>query len=306
MGIRDIQVYTDMKKILIIIVAFIAAAAAGFCQQEQNGALQDVTIKGELNLKVDSERPKLKMDFDTNDVVLPTVKTNDDFLNIKPRELLDLKASLSDMSLSSQTFAAYLDSIVPEPVVIFSPQARNDFTVSGWEFIVSDAKGESFHQFSGQGALPAQIVWSGRNSSNEMILPGKWYSYLVRLKDTLGRTHTVVGKPFNYTAILHQEPKGLVISISEQAVFGAAKESAAVTGDGALLLREAADIVKRHYTLPIKIEVYGDDKAVAAQRAKNVAGLLNGLLIFPDDRIATAGESQYVASHRVDIVIVNK
>lgn len=295
-----------MKNKLILISGILLAGIGAAALPAQESAVQDVTIQGEFTHKFGSERPKLQIEFDINKVVIPTIKTNRELLQKRPEELLDLQSSLPEILNSGQTISAHLNSIIAEPVSQFRIDREWDFKIVRWELIISDAKGESFYKFDGRGNLPEIISWSGRDHNRQMIQPGKWYSYLMRATDMVGRVHTVVGKPFNFDAIMHQEEHGLILSMSDIAMFTRDPEASEITEQGKLLLMETADMLKKYYTLPIRVEVYANNLATAGKRSKNIAEYLTELLIVPDDRIKTANHTAYVANQRINIVIVNK
>ena len=287
----------------MVIILFLLLVLVPLYGQETSGKLDEVVIKGEYKLKLDSERPKLRVKMNINEVIMPTIKTNEKFLNIKPNDLIDLRGSLPGVVSSERTIAAYLNNIFMEPVAKFNTEQGKELQIDTWKIIISDSKGEVFHQFSGKKNMQRTITWSGRNKQGQMLLTGKWYSYFVGIKDIYGRDYTTVGEPFKYPAIMHQEKDGLVITISDELMFSKNKEATGITNEAKLLLMEAADTIKKYHTLPIAIHAYSNSEKVASKRAENVNEYLCDLLLFPKDRMATAGSSAYIDQQRLDIVI---
>ncbi|MFH0948632.1 MAG: hypothetical protein V1833_06530 [Elusimicrobiota bacterium] len=305
-GITLRGIYPDSIGTLYGLCFLLFTLTSSLHSQEATGKLEEVVIKGEYKLKLDSERPKLKISIDINEVVMPTITTFNKFLNIKPEELIDLKSSLIGVVSSERTMSAYLNSIVVEPVAKFNIEQGKDLQIDTWEMVISDSKGEVFHSFSGEENIPRIITWSGRNKQEKIVSAGKWYSYFVRIKDVYGRDYTTVGEPFKFPAILHQEKNGLIVTISDEIMFGKNKESTGITNKGKLLLRESADSIKKYHTLPITVEVYSADESVATKRAENINKYLCDLLLFTKERMGVVGSSAYTDERRVDIVICNK
>lgn len=282
------------------------------------GLLPEVVIKGGEKSGVASEKPLLEVNVNADDPVLPVVEVEKEILQRQPESLRNPSAGFSNSLFNKNTLLPSRIRLARDPVKVFYP-LRDILAISpsqfqeigsGWEMTITDTEGHSFRKFSGKGLPPANIRWNGRSERGEIVEVGKSYSAVIGYKDTRGQNRNYVGEPFSFDGVIHQESKGLIISLDLSAVFISKKgssENEIIEESSLELLRETADYIKRYYfTLPISIECYSKDLKMSAVRAQAVSKILQSFLLLPRGEIPTAGFPSDLSSERIDIVITNR
>jgi len=285
----------------------------------QQGSLPEVIIKGGEKSSVRSEKPLLDMQVDLDDPALPTMEVEEDLLNRQPESLRNPRAGFSESLANQNTILPARIRLAKDPVKVFYP-LREIMAISpslsqeigtGWEMAVTDTEGHSLRKFSGKGLPPAQVAWNGRSERAEIINVGKSYSTVITYRDTRGQIRNFVGEPFSFDGVIHQESKGLIISLSIPAVFEPKKgfvEEEVIGDSGTDLLQESADWIKRYFfTYPIRVECYSKDANQATSRAQGIAKSLGAMLLLPRGEISANGAAiSNVNFERIDIVIANR
>jgi hypothetical protein len=269
-----------------------------------SGKMDDITITGEDKLKVKTDKPFIEIKMDINEVVKSTIETERKFLEKSPK-LINLQESVPKTLISSQTAMPYLTAIIREPIARFSLKILG-VKVNTWEFIVTDSKGKVFKKFTGKGAPPPFIEWSGRNPDNKVVKVGNTYSYLVNTMDEAGNPRTLIGSPFVINSLLHQEEDGLYVSISRKKLFEIERNRTKFIEDNVPLLKETSDYIKENHNLITRIDVYGENQPLALEQAKTAAKYFTDELILPADYLKFNGYEDIVENHRIDIVIKNR
>ncbi|MFC1546736.1 hypothetical protein ACFL4O_03350 [bacterium] len=292
-----------MKHIIMSFIFVFCFVSLSFAQS--SGALEDVTVKGDLALDIKSKKSQINLayDVDINSVMKHTIVIDQRTLNAKPYELLELKTVLPSFIVSKRTIASYLNTIIEEPLVEFKFNMAGDPDVYAWELIISDATGDEFAIFDGGKKFPQSIVWSGRDYDDWMIIPGKWYSYVIKIYNSVGDIYTIPGETFSFPAIFYTEGYEKIISIATEELFGKNENNKKITKEKQLLLRETADYAKRYYPESVDVIVYDTNEDIAVKRAQVIAKYLAELLFLEEDEIFFTGEPAYITDTRVDIII---
>ena len=136
---------------------------------------------------------------------------------------------------------------------------------------------------------------------------GRAYSPVYMFTDPNGTPYTRVGEPLRFKGIVHQERDGLHLSLDSASLFGAGKTAQKLEGDGEIILRSAADLVKRRYAgIPIRVEVYGATKELADLQADIIERMLTKeLMLLPQD-ISTDSLRVPYTDQRVEIILLNR
>ena len=285
--------------------------------QAQQGNLPEVIIKGGEKSALGSEKPLVDVQADPDEPVQPALDVEEDLLKRTPAALHDPRTSFFPSLASQNTIIPGRIRLARDPVKVFYP-LREIMAISpslsqeigtGWEMVITDTDGRSIRKFSGKGLPPATVPWNGRSERGEIMGVGKSYSTVIIYRDVRGQARNFVGEPFSFDGIIHQESKGLIISLSVPALFENKKtgEGESVSASGMGLLQETADYIKRYYfTYPVKVECFSKDDATANGRAQLVAKSLGGLLLLPRGDIAATGTFTDAVNERVDVVIANR
>jgi hypothetical protein len=285
--------------------------------EDNQGNLPEVVIKGGEKSAIGSEKPPLEIQSDPDQPVQPVLEVEEDLLKRQPEGMRNPQAGFFPSLASQNAIVPGRIRLARDPVKVFYP-LREIMAVSpslsqeigtGWEMVVTDTEGRSLRKLSGKGLPPATVPWNGRSERGEIIGVGKSYSTVIIYRDVRGQARNFVGEPFSFDGIIHQESKGLVISLSVPALFDNKKtgEGEAVSYSGMELLQEASDYIKRYYfTYPVRVECYSKDDATAQSRAQVTAKTLGGLLLLPRGEIPSSGTFADSINERVDIVIANR
>lgn len=297
---------------------FSSAAEKKDSQGSSQGQLPEVIIKGGPTTGVSSEKPELKLEFNRDEAVLPAVELEEDLLKRQPESLQNPRAGYAESLSNKRVILPARFRLAKDPVKVFYP-LREIMAVSpslsqeigtGWELVVTDSEGRPFRRYSGGGLPPGNISWNGRGDrGGEIISVGKTYSTVINYKDTRGQPRNYVGEPFSFDGVIHQENRGLEISMAPSALFTSKKsyEGETISDSGVELIREAADWIKRHYfTFPLRVECYAADSGVALSRAQAVAKTLASILLLPRGEITANGTSAELAKERINILIANR
>lgn len=329
-----------MKKILIFFCLFLIIFVVNIFAVDNS--IQEITIKGDLTLQLSSQKPKLNIDFN-RDSVLQNISNIESIIVDIPQgsaELDDVLPALPSIIFSKNPINPFLINISQEPVLNFTLTNSPNFKAKKWKIDVTDLKGAIFATIKNNDSLylklkqkiksifnsnllvlPSNIQWSGKNKNNEMLIPGKWYSYNLLVSDEFGYDYTIKGNNFKLKGVFYSKGSRLkIISLSLSDIFDFDQNSDTlnIKQDGEYLLREAADILKYYYSNNMNIVIYDSIEKIAIERAKKIFNL-----IFPTKNIMADGKMlpnvnesmakanirfipSYISDYRIEIEIVIK
>ena len=144
-----------------------------------------------------------------------------------------------------------------------------------------------------------------------MMEVGKNYSTVLICKDNRGQSRNLISKPFWFEGILHQEAKGLFISLSPNALFKEKEETTdqiKISELGVELLKESADWIKRYaFTLPLEVEYYFvKEEPLAQTKVQIISKFLSDQLILPLERIPFRTVPSQKNSEEIALIIGNR
>ncbi len=282
------------------------------------GQMENVDVIGGQKTGVSSEKPILEIEMNQDEPVQTILEPEDELLRRQPESLRNPRAGFAESLGNSRTVIPGRIRLAKDPVRVFYP-LRDIMAISpalsqeigtGWEMVVTDTEGRPFRKFSGRGIPPTTVPWNGRSDRGEFATVGKTYSTVVTYKDTRGQQRNLVGEPFSFDGIIHQESKGLIISLALSSLFEPKKgfaETETIGESGLDLLQESTDWIKRYYfTYPVRVECYSPDANLAVSRAQAASKVIGSLLLLPRGEIAANGTTSDAVSGRIDILIANR
>lgn len=304
----------------ILLLPFLLVSAARAADQ---GVLPDVLIQAEEKRPVGREKPPLEIEVKEDDPLESALKTEDEVRFRIPSEVAKSTAFVPGVSNSplvavpstnwillpwkgelARTFKPLKD------LTAVHPQAAKDGKGGKWDLIVADSGGKVFRKFSGEGLPPAALDFDGKSDRGEWVRAGQAYTPVLTYVDSAGRSRTAVGKPFALAGLSLQDAGGTVISLASRLLFVKESGSPALSAQGALLLREAAQLVQRHYPgLGLQVAVYHSrkDPAWVQSAAKACsAELSKRLLLKPDAVGVKAAPGSSDLDERVDLVVLHR
>jgi hypothetical protein len=303
--------------VIVIAVSFIFSLAIA----QEKGKLQDVIIKGEKSLKLDSEKPHLDVPVEENKQIYESLETEEEILLKKPTGWeKQPKDSLPELSKSPQVVVPCTHHLRGERVYIFNPLKdlqsvlkETDLKkkkLARWEVLIVNDAGQPFRKYSGQSLPPEKIVFDGRDENGRVLEVGYSYSTVLRYYDVSGGVHTSVGNPFIIQGLVHQENEGFFISLNFNVLY---KEEPSVLKKreysklGKELFKEAAGWLKKNYfTFPVKVVVYNKNKEIARITAKEISEELAQILLRLKKEVTYEGKMTEKSLGRVEIIVNNR
>lgn len=279
---------------------------------------QEVVIKGEGGSKLKATKPPLDLVVDPFDSIRESLKPDQQMLLAESPLTVVWRRTHPEFLRNSRVIQPWRTLFSERPGFVFRPRDQL-FEVLGrkiepreakrfqWELSIADEEGKVFQQYEGSGAPPEEILWTGQNEQDEWLRAGKAYSPVYKFTDPSGTPYTRAGKPLKERGVVHQERNGLFISVDSTALFGGAKESGTLQGEGEGILRAAADYIKRrHPGVPLRVEAFSSTRELAERQAQTVTDfLVRELMLMPQDISSEARKEPY-SEQRLDIVLVNR
>ncbi len=312
-----------MKVIASILILAVGASAqtppAAPATPAPGGMPAEVVIKAEGGTKLSDQKPPLKIEIDPFETIRPSLKPDENLL-----------LAVSPLTVSWRR--THPESLMNERVIqpwrtTFSQRAGISFRIKdqletllggklepkeakkwGWSLTIADEEGRVFHNYSGSGDPPEEMLWSGQNEQNEWVRAGRSYSAVYTFTSPDGSPRTTVGKPLLFKGIVHQEDTGLHISLDSSALFGTGKSASELQGPiGPDVLRSAADLVKRKFSgIPISVRVFANTKELGEAQAKTVQEYLLRELMVANRHIGVDATRAPFSDQRVEIVLLNR
>ncbi|HET7226596.1 MAG TPA: hypothetical protein VFK69_12885, partial [Candidatus Eisenbacteria bacterium] len=178
---------------------------------QEGTVFHTLTVEGEDRIHVDFERPPLELDLDPVKVPGLDLGSARDVLDRTTPDLVTPLTSTSTADRSPYLAHPWLSQFGSGVVAKFHPDARG---VERWKLVVANAKGTPVASFAGRGEPPHEIVWDGRSTTGEPVLPGLTYSYVFEAYDKAGNKRNVVGEGFRVSAFRTVGPQGSTLAFS--------------------------------------------------------------------------------------------
>lgn len=178
---------------------------------QEGTVFRSLTVEGEDRVHVEFERPGLDLDLDPVKVQGLDLGSARDVLDRTTPDLVGPLTRGSAAERSPYLAHPWLSQFGAGAVARFRPEARG---VTRWTLTVVNARGQAVASFSGRGEPPREIVWDGRSTTGEPVLPGLTYSYVFEAYDRAGNKRNVVGEGFRVSAYRAAGPGGPVLAFS--------------------------------------------------------------------------------------------
>ncbi|MBI4062759.1 MAG: hypothetical protein HY401_00480 [Elusimicrobia bacterium] len=306
-----------MIKILTVLLLSLGLTSARSEQTPPTEAGQstEVVIKGEETKKVTSEKPPPDIPIDENEALEKTLRADDTLFLTKPFLLTGWKNTFPSSLFNPRLVQPWRTSIsqalqfnLAERLARVVKVSRSKHMPILWTLTVVDQEGQVFQRFEGSGQPPSLLVWNGQNDRQEWVEAGQSYSTIFAFKDPIGVPYTDVGESLEILGFVHPGERGLHMSLDSKLLFGAQKDQTEVKFQGGKnLLRAAADFIKRsHYQLPLTVEAYAENMAIATKQAQALKSYLLEELVVPEGLIEAAPKIAPFAERHAEILIHTK
>ena len=280
-----------MKKYIIIGVICMFTIT-GFAQEE----ISKEVIKGKYLGKIEEKKPPTELKYDIFEVVEPYGIEGSNIYDAELQVHSEISSTPLPILASNQIRKPWLANILTLPIKISNISVEKD--VKQWELVVTDALGEVFRTFAGMGNPPEVIEWDGKDSKDNMIDPGRNYSYYLRAIDKENESSFQLGKKVKFPALYWREEFNSVVRLDGRIVFE--KNSATISEAGKDLLEEAADYVRKDIDKRLRVIVYSQNENLAMERTKKIANFLLDRIILPEKAVASVIGYESVGDKRTD------
>jgi hypothetical protein len=268
--------------IILIFSGFVFSEEAK--QEQQSGDSSEVVIKGQLKIKVETEKPDIEVSTDINDVADEAVKTEEVFLGLSPEDIKDIKLSIpQEVNEERVNYYPELTSIETQPIFVISPKLKTATEMDKWEFKVTDPTGRAVYLIKGGGNLPDKIIWDGFDRDGQILKLNVPYLYMLTYVDKAGNPGNIMRKePKIVNAIKYNKDGKLYIEISHKVLFDA-KRKEEITDEGEKLIKEVENYLKSYNKFPVTIKFYSEDKELGEDQARAVEKILVDDLKIPKE-----------------------
>jgi hypothetical protein len=308
---------------LSLLLAVAAAAQTPPAQQPSApGSLPtEIVIKadGAAGGKLSNSKPPLRIDVDHFETIRPSLKPDENLLLAVSPLTVSWRRTHPEFLMNERAIQPWRTTFSQRPGIAFRVLDQLETALQrklepkegrkwGWSLTVADEEGRVFHNWSGSGDPPEELLWTGQNDQGEWVRAGKSYSAVYTFTSPDGSPRTSVGKPLLFKGIVHQEDTGMHVSLDSAVLFGTGKNFAQLDGASAKdLLRSAADLVKRRFSgIPIAVRVFANTKELGESQGKAVQEFLLRELMVSSRNVSVDAARAPFSDQRVEVVLLNR
>jgi hypothetical protein len=264
----------------LILIAFL------FLQGTQTGEheIGEEVIKGEVELKIEDRKIELWPDINPFAPLDSVISQERYLFDEKLYRTID-ELNTPILYLHSEYLRVPLVSrFMYGSIALFIP--RFEKTVSSWELIITDTKGEIVRKFAERGLPPSSISWDGRTDKGEMSNMGETYNYVFKAFDAVGNPTRIAGRSYKFNGIVYDEKDTKIVAIAASELF--AEKTSTFSQDATPYVDEAANIVKENFRREVVVYSYSESEALARSRGNAVMNALIQRTVLPEEAIKTA------------------
>lgn len=320
-----------MKIVLVLAVSIVFAVRAAAegpnlpgtktaAPASTGGMPAEVVIKAEgAGAKLNDAKPPLKIDVDAFETIRPSLKPDENLLLAVSPLTVSWRRTHPEILMNERVIQPWRTTFSQRSGIGFKIKEQLEALLGGklepkearkwgWNLTIADEEGRVFHNYSGSGDPPEELLWTGQNEQGEWVRAGRSYSAVYSFTSPDGSPRTTVGKPLLFKGIVHQEDTGLHLSLDSSAMFGTGKTSSELQAPaGPDLLRSAADLIKRKFTgIPISVRVFANTKELGDAQAKTIQDFLLRELMVATRHIGVDATRAPFSDQRVEIVLLNR
>jgi len=299
-----------MKKkfTFVFILSFIFCIFLYAEEQQSNttDASKEVIVKGQLKIKIETEKPEITIKTNSNDVAEAVVKTEESFLGLSPSDVKDIKLGLpSVINETRPEYHAYLNNVESQPIFKVIPKVPSGIEMEKWTFKITDPTGATVMMQKGSGNLPSKFEWDGFDNNGNMLKLNAPYSYLLSYMDKAGNPGSVRKKePKIVQVIKYYKDSKLYIEASNSVLFDKERKDR-FTDKGKEIITEIEDYIKMSNKFPVEIRVFSEDADMAKEQADSLIRIFENSLKISRDKfnIKTYKDTSTPKNYRMVFVI---
>ncbi len=176
-----------------------------------------------------------------------------------------------------------VSSLMYGSIALFIPKFEK--TVSSWELVITDARGEVVRKYSQRGLPPPTISWDGRTDRGEMCNMGEVYNYVFTAFDALGNPTRITGRSYKFNGIVYEEKGSKVVALSCGALF---EGNTSVLGSEANgYIDEISNIIKERFKKEVVVYSYSENETLAKARGEVLMNEIVKRTVLPEKAIKT-------------------
>lgn len=262
---------------------------------ESGKQFNNITVEGEDRVRVNFDRPELKLDVDPSKAPGLDWQSVWAALGSDEFNFVDPVLSRSVYERSPYAPRPWLDSMNDGPVARFRPEVNG---VEKWGLEVADSRGKTVARFQGNGKPPKEITWDGTTIDGGAARSDLTYSYVLNATDKAGNKRSFVGDSFQIPPHVAQNKEGMSMS------FSVPVESATDRVPDAVVLEAATRLNQNVATnVPVKVEVTASTFNLAKSIADEVVATLQPHLYGEPARITVLTNVDTGGAERASVTI---
>lgn len=169
-------------------------------------------------------------------------------------------------------------------IALFIP--RFEKTVSSWELVLTDSRGEVVRRYAERGLPPTSISWDGRRDNGTMCNMGEVYNYVFNAFDAVGNPTRISGRSYKFNGIVYTEKGSRIVALASQTLF--AEGTTSLMPAAAEYLDEVSNIVKDYFKKEVVVYSYSESEPLAKQCAEVVMNEIVKRAVLPPSAVLTA------------------
>lgn len=264
----------------VILIAFLFMQGAKTSDHE----IGEEVIKGEAELKIQDRKillwPELKPFAPLDSVISQEKYLFDEKLYSTIDELNTPILYLHSEYLRVPLLSRFMYGTI----ALFIP--RFEKTVSSWELVITDTKGNIARKFAERGLPPSSISWDGRTDNGDMSNMGETYDYVFTAFDAVGNPTRIAGHSYQFNGVIYDEKDTKIVAVASSELFN--EKTSTFSHDARGYLDEAANIVKESFKREVVVYSYSESEALAKSRGNAVMNALIERIVLPEVAIKTA------------------
>lgn len=237
---------------------------------------ESITIEGEDRVRVQFERPLLKIDLDPASAPGLNWESVWDVLGAESFDFVEPVLARPAFERTPYAPRPWLDQFRSGPVARFHPEVSG---VEKWALEVADSRGKTVARFDGVGKPPKEIAWNGTTTDGSPARADLTYSYVLNASDKAGNKRSFLGDSFKVPPRVVETKDGVGLSFAIATDTGAGVPAALVL-EAASRLNQAGDPTK-----PVQVEVVAPTFQLAKSIADDVVAALRPQLLGDPSRV---------------------
>jgi hypothetical protein len=261
----------------------------------QGKTFNSITVEGEDRVRVQFDRPELKLEVDPASAPGLDWESVWTALGAESFDFVDPLLARPVHERSPYAPRPWLDSFRDGPVARFRPEVSG---VEKWGLEVADSRGETVARFQGNGKPPKEIAWDGATIDGTPARSDLTYSYVLNATDKAGNRRSFVGDAFTLPPHAAQGKDGVSMSFSVPLESAQERVPEAVVLEAATRLNGAVPA-----TVPVRVEVTAPTFNLARSIADEVVASLKPHLYGEPSRITVVTQVDAGGADRASVTI---